>query len=57
MGGRQRGSARDADQLVALAIQGGLPTDTTQLDPHYVHRNISENTASEYERALELWEV
>ncbi|KAK4095597.1 hypothetical protein Purlil1_393 [Purpureocillium lilacinum] len=57
MGGRQRGSARDADQLVALAIQGGLPTDTTQLDPHFVHRNISENTASEYERALELWEA
>ncbi|KAL3952669.1 hypothetical protein ACCO45_012612 [Purpureocillium lilacinum] len=57
MGGRQRGSARDADQLVALAIQGGLPTDTTQLDPHFVHRNISRNTASEYERALELWEA
>ena len=47
--------AQDPDELVELAIQKGLSTDRTQLDPHQVRRNLKPETEVRYNRELRLW--
>ena len=55
---KQRGRrAQDPDELVELAIQKGLSTDRSQLDPHPVRRNLTDGSKKQYDRELQLWEA